>query len=222
MPEQIPEPPNQNADLTAGERTKGQQTRQEIIQAAFPLFSRQGYHGTSMRQIASAAGIALGGIYNHFESKEEIFRAVSLAYHPIHVILPTLEKSQGETVEEVVQFSADQMYSALSEGQDFMNLMFIEVVEFKGKHFPAIFAEIFPRALGFSETLKQKRGKLREDISMAIMVVTFIGLMFAFFIFSSIFGSLANLGKPKEILHQIVDIYLHGILSRNPNHRTNQ
>ena len=75
---------------------RGEQTRQEIIRAALPLFSQQGYHGTSMRQIAAAAGIALGGIYNHFESKEAIFRAVSFAYHPIHTILPALEANHGE------------------------------------------------------------------------------------------------------------------------------
>ena len=42
-------------DLTTSELTKGERTRQEILQAAFKLFTAQGYHGTSMRQIASQA-----------------------------------------------------------------------------------------------------------------------------------------------------------------------
>ena len=50
--------------------SRGERTRAEIIQAAHDLFIQQGYHGTSMRQIAGQAGIALGGLYNHFESKE--------------------------------------------------------------------------------------------------------------------------------------------------------
>ncbi len=60
-----------------GERNvfRGEQTRGEIIRAAHKLFVQQGYHGTSMRQIAKQAGIALGGLYNHFDSKQEVFQA---------------------------------------------------------------------------------------------------------------------------------------------------
>jgi AcrR family transcriptional regulator len=47
------------------ELTQGEQTKSEITQVAYRLFLEQGYHGTSMRQIAQNSGIALGGIYNH-------------------------------------------------------------------------------------------------------------------------------------------------------------
>ena len=67
---------------------RGEQTRQAIIQAAHDLFLQQGYHGTSMRQIARNAEIALGGLYNHFASKEEVFEAVFLEYHPYHEVIP--------------------------------------------------------------------------------------------------------------------------------------
>ena len=40
--------------------TRGEQTRQAILQAAHDLFIKQGYHGTSMRQITREADIALG------------------------------------------------------------------------------------------------------------------------------------------------------------------
>jgi hypothetical protein len=103
-----------------------------------------------------------------------------------------------------------------------MNLMFIEVVEFKGKHFPAIFAKMFPRALGFSSRLSEKRGTLRDQIPLPVMVVTFIGLMFAFFLFSRNFSAFTDLGDPRKMLHQIVDIYLNGILSPDTDDRKDQ
>jgi AcrR family transcriptional regulator len=56
-------------------RSKGEQTRHSILSAAYSLIIRQGYAATSMRQIAEKSGLALGGIYNHFSSKEEVFRA---------------------------------------------------------------------------------------------------------------------------------------------------
>ena len=50
-------------------QTKGETTRLAIEDAAVNLFMEHGYHATSMRQIAERAGLALGGIYNHFSSK---------------------------------------------------------------------------------------------------------------------------------------------------------
>ena len=82
---------------------RGEHTRTEIIRAAHNLFIKQGYHGTSMRQIASQADIALGGLYNHFEGKEDVFRAVFLEYHPYHEVVPALLAAKGETVEQFVR-----------------------------------------------------------------------------------------------------------------------
>jgi AcrR family transcriptional regulator len=206
----------ESPQINQDDLSKGERTRLTIMQAAVELFARQGYHGTSMRQIADRAGIALGGIYNHFEGKEDIFRQVSLEYHPIHAILPALEADQGNTVEEFVHQAGDKMYTSLSEGEDFLSLMFIEMVEFKGRHLPMIFKQMFPRALDFSQRMQQKRGTLRAEIPLQIMLVTFIGLMFTFFFFYRIFGSTADLGAPREVLHKVMDIYLHGILKNEP------
>jgi len=54
-----------------------QQTgRRRVLDAAAELFVRQGYAGTTLRQIAGAAGIKAGSIYHHFDSKDELFVAV--------------------------------------------------------------------------------------------------------------------------------------------------
>ena len=52
--------------------TKGEQTRQQIVQKAAPLFNRKGYEGTSLSDLMNATGLQKGGIYRHFSSKEEL------------------------------------------------------------------------------------------------------------------------------------------------------
>lgn len=55
--------------------TKSEKTRQFIVEKAAPLFNKKGYAGTSMNDIMIATGLAKGGIYGHFESKDEIAAA---------------------------------------------------------------------------------------------------------------------------------------------------
>jgi TetR/AcrR family transcriptional repressor of nem operon len=52
--------------------SKGEQTREMILERAAQLFSRQGYFGSSLSDIMRETGLEKGGIYNHFESKEHL------------------------------------------------------------------------------------------------------------------------------------------------------
>ncbi len=52
--------------------TKGEQTRQRIVELAAPIFNQRGYVGASMRDLVDATGLEKGGIYNHFGSKEQL------------------------------------------------------------------------------------------------------------------------------------------------------
>jgi TetR/AcrR family transcriptional repressor of nem operon len=52
--------------------SKGEATRQRIIEQAAPLFNQRGYEGCSLQDIMAATGLEKGGIYRHFESKEEL------------------------------------------------------------------------------------------------------------------------------------------------------
>jgi TetR/AcrR family transcriptional regulator, transcriptional repressor for nem operon len=53
---------------------KGEQTRQEIIRKAAPIFNQKGYSGTALSDLMRATGLEKGGIYRHFESKQELAR----------------------------------------------------------------------------------------------------------------------------------------------------
>jgi AcrR family transcriptional regulator len=45
----------------------------KIVQAAGQLFARQGYHGTTTREIARLAGVSENTLFRHFDHKEELF-----------------------------------------------------------------------------------------------------------------------------------------------------
>lgn len=56
--------------------TKGQRTRETILDAAESAFSQFGFDGVSMRHVAEASGQALGVLTYHFTSKEKLFETV--------------------------------------------------------------------------------------------------------------------------------------------------
>ena len=55
-----------------GNVRKGEATRQDIIRKSAPIFNRKGYSGATLSDLMRATGLEKGGIYRHFESKEEL------------------------------------------------------------------------------------------------------------------------------------------------------
>ena len=64
---------------------KGEQTRERILDAALDLFRTQGYAETTMRQIADAAGVAVGNAYYYFASKDQLILAFYERNHADHL-----------------------------------------------------------------------------------------------------------------------------------------
>jgi len=191
---------------------KGDTTRLAIEDAAVELFMEKGYHATSMRQIAESAGLALGGIYNHFKSKEEIFEAIIIDKHPYKKVLPAILEAQGETAEDFMRNAAQISMIELKKQPYYLNLMFIEFVEFNGKHGAALLREIAPKVLPIFEKLIKSRKELRIT-NPTMLVRSFFGLILSFSLTEMIVGhSHLNAMMPKDPMGAYVDIYLHGII----------
>jgi AcrR family transcriptional regulator len=65
------------------------QTRKAILRAAAETFDEYGYAGASINQILKRAGLTTGALYFHFDSKEDLARAVMNAQPEL--IVPQLE-----------------------------------------------------------------------------------------------------------------------------------
>lgn len=200
--------------MTEAQINRGDNARSEILSSAHRLFVERGFHGTSVRQIAQEAGIALGGIYNHFSSKEDVFTAVFLERNPYLDVIPLMKTAQGDTVEELVRDAAQRFVGNMEKRQDFLNLMFIELVEFKGQHIPQIFQRIFPEIMGFAQRFRTSQGELRP-IPLLMVVRAFVGLFFSFMITDILIAEQLPPEMRENALDHFVDIYLHGILRQD-------
>ena len=89
---------------TRREREKLRQ-RQDMLEAAFRLFTEKGYHNVSMHEVAEKAEFAIGTLYKFFQNKEDLYRTLILEqsekFHD--ALLIGLEKSDDE-VEKLRNF----------------------------------------------------------------------------------------------------------------------
>jgi AcrR family transcriptional regulator len=191
--------------------SKGEASQQRIIEAAYALFLEQGYHGTSMRQIADRAGLTMGGIYNHFDGKENIWEAVFMAKHPYQTILPLVVEAQGKTVAEFIRTAATDVVSELERHDDLLNLMFIELVEFGGRHLPDIFQAAMPHLQPLAAKFRGLHGRLRS-LPLPVLARSFAGLFFSYYITERLMPPDVRPLMGENALDAFVDIYLYGIL----------
>ena len=98
--------------------TKGEKTRQHIIHEATVLFTKNGFNHTSLSQILTATGLAKGGFYFHFSSKENLALAVidSLKECWTNEILPKLKEGKDARENLKLMFSAPGDCCSSSEG----------------------------------------------------------------------------------------------------------
>lgn len=154
--------------------------RQAILDAALSLFAEQGFHGTSVPEIAQKAGVAAGTIYRYFDGKEAV---VNVLYRHWR---------------EIAQTTILQDFPVTSSPRELFGAYWRRLVDFAIKypkaiafldfhhHQPYLDAKSLEYEKRGRETLKpfiklaQERGELKDvqpEVIMAITVGALIGLV---------------------------------------------
>jgi TetR/AcrR family transcriptional regulator, transcriptional repressor for nem operon len=100
--------------------SKADKTRQFIIEKAAPIFNTKGYSATSMNDILAATGLAKGGIYGNFSSKDEIaVEAFEYAYGKLKEALRFKIKQQQTATGKLIgilQFYRNYSINPVTKG----------------------------------------------------------------------------------------------------------
>ncbi|MBD1396068.1 TetR/AcrR family transcriptional regulator [Pontibacter sp. JH31] len=101
---------------------KREQSIHTLTEVALRLFAEQGYEGTSIRTIASEAGMSLGLLYNYFKSKDELLEAIfKRGVQDIHDSFR--QQPDGESSGSGIERHIRQTVKLLKEKKDFWKLL---------------------------------------------------------------------------------------------------
>jgi AcrR family transcriptional regulator len=194
--------------------------RKETIEdAARELFIKQGFHRTSMRDIARGAKVSLGNLYNYYPTKEAIFESLINGY--VTVVDDKLRSIFAEIDEplepESLRRLGELVGKLVNEHSDFWLLMYIDVLEFQNQHFRKMFDGIIDRFRKiFAEKFREaeERGDLRTGVDAALVFTAAYMQFFNYFLVEKLFGGNKHLGlSDEQALNYITKIFAYGTLS---------
>ena len=190
-------------------------SRKKIEAAAMKIFTRQGYHGTSMREIADASGFSTGNIYNHYPTKEKLFVALVKKYE---ARIAELRANALARVDDIFQPAELESLAAaikdiVCKNPDYWRLMYIDIVEFGNKHFVGTYtgwSDQVERMLGARLEQSTKRGPwsgVKPSLAFTIIYLQF----FTYFLVETLFRAKQHLGVPeKEAITQMIRLFTDG------------
>jgi AcrR family transcriptional regulator len=100
-----------------------QARRGEILAAARQVFATRGFRGTTIADIAEAAGIALGTIYLYFASKDDVFAALNEEMNHMIAAAVIDVPDRALTLEETVRIRVDNVFRTCDKNRDLVRLV---------------------------------------------------------------------------------------------------
>jgi len=102
--------------------------RQHILDAALSLMGQRGVDGTSMRDLAAAAGLNVASLYHYFPSKRDLLVAVLAERGFIDEVTSAPRPSLTRDPADLLADLLDDMLRSMLEVEDFIRLMLGEVM----------------------------------------------------------------------------------------------
>lgn len=202
--------------MTQEERS--QRSRAKILKAALELFSHRGYGATSMRDIAERAGASIGSVYHQFAEKEEIFRTLldqywaAIASPDFPVNRALAHSAFPVNLELLGRASRD----SIIQYRPYVALIYVDVVEFEGKHIRKFYADMAQRFQAFIDRQPDKHeieAKMRAGVPAASAMMLASRIFLNYFAVEILFGVENHFGMDSDhALKEISDILLHGML----------
>jgi AcrR family transcriptional regulator len=96
--------------------------REEILDAARRVFAERGFKGTTIADIAEAAGIALGTIYLYFPSKDDVFAALNRRFTDL-VASAITANIDGDSLESSVRSRVRNVFDVIGANRDLVRLV---------------------------------------------------------------------------------------------------
>ena len=197
-------------------RMKADERRQEIIRAAMEVFARNGFGGSTTREIAENAGISEAMIYSHFRNKQELYAAIIdeklQESEPLYYPLDAMRNKDDPRVFTTI---VENYLRRHSEDTTFLRLLLFSALE--GHELASMFVAGPVRK--FFEFLAEYIGERIEEgalkpVNPEISSRCLLGMVHYFVLVREIFGDdTLKLVDQNEAIETIVNLFCRGILA---------
>lgn len=190
------------------------ETRNRILKAALRLFARQGYDGTTTRDLAEAANVAEGTLFRHFANKKAILVEVATQGW-VEILTDLLTELSGMGSYKAVAQVMRRRMLHLHENADMLRVCFMEA-QFHPDLREHIQSEVIAKMTDVAEAFFQTamdQGVYRQmDPKMVARV--FLGMFaVAGFSQSTIMSPSAAAAEMQQMAEGLADIFLNGVLA---------
>jgi len=200
-------------------RTRRGDTAERLRESAVELFSKHGFDGVSVRDIAENAGVNKALVFYHFESKAKLFeRLIDEYYHAYSRALGESLTAEGSL--------PSRMHHLLDANLDFIeeNLDYVRIVQIE----IGLGSETLPRIRQGIEVLYNAVAELMKGISPSVgplsarhFFVSLSGMVNTYFLYASaiepLWGSdplsVSQRRERREHLHWMLDAIIEQVMS---------
>ncbi len=193
--------------------------RRQILEAAARVFAQRGFDRATVTEIAKAAHLAEGSLYNYFRSKEELLIHIprQLASRP--QLLNQLDAPADLAgVEQTLLFESRRAVDRMRAHAPFLKV-FLSALPYLSPRARAQYMQLIPAHAVMLERFLcegMRRGRFRRNLTPAIAARALPGMLMFFVLLQEVM-----LGRPltkygyDAIVQELVSVFLYGVVSRS-------
>lgn len=204
-----------------------EENQRRIKAAAIKLFTKQGFHGTNIREIAERIGVSTGAIYTYYPSKEAIFESLVQSYRARmnEWLQKTCAALKAPLSRRDLRRLAGEIRAAVYGDPEYLLLIYIDVVEFQNQHFAETFRDVPERFRGLMgpalRRTRQDDGWGGEDAAFVLA-----SIYLYFFTYAGIerlyHGNRHLCVSDEQAADRFVNVLCRGMWNAGPNGRSIQ
>jgi len=210
-------------------RVPARDRRLQIMEAAKELFARQGFEGTTTRQIAGAARVNEAIIFRHFPTKEDLYWAIIDRESELTGWQPALQRqlSLGASDREVFAAIAEDILVRRAKDSSLSRLLLFSALEnqHRSQHFFQTHVVEYYEAIAKYISKRIEDGVFRA-VNPLLAARGFLGMVVYHSLIQEIYGAKRYQDfDVKEVSETLTDIWLGGMEIRddqNPRRKAKQ
>jgi AcrR family transcriptional regulator len=156
-------------------------SRDLILEAALELFAHQGFHGTTISQIARNAGISKGLMYNYFTSKEDLLKGIlDQAQQTGDPVFATMN-DPGLDPQAALELAIDQIFELLEANPTYWRLiMALSFKEDISSQYEALARRSEMQNLQYLTSLLERTGFPKPEMESMYLAAVLDGILLHF------------------------------------------